>query len=505
MDGWIFKVINNNMANYKQPGYDPSKNGYWKGTVDGAPNFGYPKNYFYADTLRSVLIGFANFFNDLKVIRYNEYGEPVKTINVPIKFGPRMKSHDFRTELESGDKYYISLPNLTYRLDSMQFDSNRAKGIYEQRAFYSDELQSAGLVGDYEEMFWSDVQPTPYNITTTMELKAEKMTDAEQIVEQICARFNPACFFDLKEFWFFNKRRSIKMKLENVNWTIESESMGEEQWRQITVSFSFLIECVLYKPIRDAQIIERINTFINYDRDSYVYHGVTFGNVDGSLTTPYNFSKIYGVKVANAYVLDGNPETTYDPKTSAYTTIYKYKEIDELTTYDADAKRLSATITRWIPANKPEEGPKILHDRPILASADGVIAGYNQKTKEPIYAKKGDVIGYEPLFIDPSDTTTGFNPNVCSITYSGEWMTSAIYEPMNGWGQNNDKSIEFGSKVLIDKDGNPYSAYYSQYSEEGHYTSDSAKYPGPGIDYYYNIETDNGFRPKFDFSGGKYF
>lgn len=89
--------------------------------------------------------------------------------------------------------------------------------------------------------------------------------------------------------------------------------------------------------------------------------------------------------------------------------------------------------------------------------------------------------------------------------YADEWMTIKEYESMNGWGQNNDRSIEFGSKVLIDKDGNPYSAYYSQYSEEGNYTSDSAKYPSPSIDYYYNIETDNGFRPKFDFSGGKYF
>ena len=32
------------MANYTQEGYDPSLHGYWKGTADGAPNFGYPQN-----------------------------------------------------------------------------------------------------------------------------------------------------------------------------------------------------------------------------------------------------------------------------------------------------------------------------------------------------------------------------------------------------------------------------------------------------------------------------
>ena len=50
------------MANYTQPGYDPSLHGYWKGTADGAPNFGYPANYYYADTMRSLFIGFENFF-----------------------------------------------------------------------------------------------------------------------------------------------------------------------------------------------------------------------------------------------------------------------------------------------------------------------------------------------------------------------------------------------------------------------------------------------------------
>ena len=186
------------MANYTQEGYDPSLHGYWKGTADGAPNFGYPQNYFYADTIRSLFIGFENFFNELKVIRYNKFGEPVKTINVPIKFGPRNKSHDFRTEQESGNKYYISLPNLAYRLDSMQFATERAKGIYETRAFYNSDLERAGLVCDQQDKFWSDVQPVPYNISVSMEANCEKMTDAEQIVEQIAVRFQPAAFFDVR-------------------------------------------------------------------------------------------------------------------------------------------------------------------------------------------------------------------------------------------------------------------------------------------------------------------
>ena len=480
------------MSNYTQAGYDPSLHGFWKGTADDAPNFGYPQNYFYADTMRSLFIGFENFFNELKVIRYNKFGEPVKTIDVPIKFGPRNKSHDFRTEQESGKKYYISLPNLVYRLDSMQFASERAKGIYETRAFYNKDLENAGLVCDQQEKFWSDVQPVPYNISVSMEANCEKMTDAEQIVEQIAVRFQPAAFFDVKEFWFFNKRRSIKMKLESMNWEIQSESMGEEEWRQIKVSFTFTMEAFLYKPIKDAQIIEKINTYITLNRGDYLYHAATFGNKDGSLTNPYKFSKIYQTKVGPTYVLNGSPKTVLIPSsisgipTSAYVTTYQYRETDDLTTYDEDAKLLTAVSSIWIPETVTASGASMLHHRPVTAHSGDYLCSIDGV---PVYAKHdGELSGY----IDDVSTD-----------YTNEWLTLKSYSSLSGFGHNNDQTISFGSKTLRDQYNNPYSAYYSQFTEEGTYTSDEKEYKEGDYDYYYKV-TKQGLKPKIDFDGSKY-
>lgn len=492
------------MANYTQPGYDPSLNGYWRGVADGAENFGYPPNYFYADTMRSLFIGFENFFNELNVIRYNKFKEPVKIINVPIKFGPRNKSHDFRTEQESGQKYYISLPNLTYRMDSMQFATERAKGIYETRAFYNKNLEDAGLICDMQEKFWSDVQPVPYNITVSMDANCEKMSDAQQIVEQIAVRFQPAAFFDVKEFWFFNKRRSIKLKLETMNWEIQSDSMGEEDWRQIKVTFTFNMEAFLYKPIKDAQIIEKINTYLRLNKGDYLYHGVTFGNKDGTLTTPYDFSKIYKTKVAPSYVLNGMPKTEIvkttvkGVETSAYVTRYDYRETDELTTYDEDAKLLMKTTTTWIPSGISAEGPVAIHERPIYASADCII------NSQPV--KKGDLIGYKPLFLDPHNKYSGYNPEVVNSIYTGEWMTVKEYMSLSGYGNLDDQTVTFDNKTLIDQYNIPYSAYFSQYNEEGNYTSDSADFKNGGYTFYYKNElNDNGYNRNIDFSDGKYF
>ena len=97
------------MSNWTEDNYDPSTHQWKKGWVDGDVYGGYPTNYFYSDSIRNILIGFGNFFNNVYVIRYDEHGVPIKKIQVPLKFGPRMKSHDFRVEQESGKKYYITL------------------------------------------------------------------------------------------------------------------------------------------------------------------------------------------------------------------------------------------------------------------------------------------------------------------------------------------------------------------------------------------------------------
>ena len=479
------------MANYTQNGYDPSLNGYWRGTIDGAPNNGYPINYYYADTTRSLFIAFGNFFNDIKVIRYNKFLEPVKTIDVPIKFGPRMKSHDFRVEEESGKKYYISLPNLTYRLDSMEFASERAKGIYEERAFYESDLNMAGISGDMQDRFWSDVQPVPYNLSISMDANCEKMSDALQIVEQIAVRFQPAAFFDLKEFWFLNKRRSIKMKLNSINWNIDSDSMGEEDWRRITVSFTFNIEAVFYKPIKNARIIEHINTYLTMNKGDYIYHSAVFGNKDGSLDNKFDFSKIYNTRVGNIYKLAELPKTTHyynnDGVATAHYTIYKYEKTEDITTYDADSKQLMAVSSIFVPRTTPLAASALPEDRRY----ENYIL--NDKTHE--YEPIVEYVYMNDEYVDKSLVTV----------YSGVYQNIKYYRSMSGLNEFNDNTVTFGNKSLINEDGILYPAYYSTYYEDGSYAPTSALQKELKKDFTYNVTGGEGGKSvDTTFIGSKY-
>ena len=355
----------NTMANYTQPGYDISENGYWKGTTTG-PNRGWPNNYYCAETMRSIGIAFTNFFNELYAVRRNEFGEPIKKIRVPIKFGPRMKSFDFRKQLESGKEYYISYPNLAWRFDGMSFDAERFSGQYAERAFYNDTLDDLGFDYKMTERFWKDVQPVPYNINISMELKCDLMSDAMDVTEQICTRFTPENYLNIKEFWFFNKRRSIKLTLNgDPGWQIESESMGEEDKREITVSFNFQVAAYLYKPIKDAVIIDKINLYMNAAKSDEVWHEELKGNYSGSVKEKYDFEDLYNCKLSKAsaisavnyeYLINGEPYSGAPIDYSAasalgqeitWKTSFTYKPTDDWVFYPEGSRLIKEKIITW--------------------------------------------------------------------------------------------------------------------------------------------------------------
>lgn len=355
MSNWI---ENTGITDPNKPKYDPSTHQYKKGWIDGHPRGGYPSNYFFADTIRSVVIGFGNYFNDVCVIRYNEKGEPIKQIQVPLKYGPRMKSHDFRVEQESGKKYYIQLPNMTYRVDSIAFASDRYAGAGETRGFYNKYFEVHGIDYIMANKFWADIHPVPYNITISMEAKTEHISDAYQIMEQILVRFAPESYFDLKEFWFINERRSIKMKCDSSNIEMTTD-FGEEDKREITVSFTFTVEAWLYKPIKETYIIDEIVTKLGVNNKLDMTETMK-GNYDGSFTNRHDLSYQFGTKIGRVSALlpiEKQPKPIHSLTGWYYE--YEYEELPDITNYPAGSKLLKSktirndnTSAQWIDINQ---------------------------------------------------------------------------------------------------------------------------------------------------------
>lgn len=460
------------MSNWTQSGYDPSEHKFRKGEIDIEPNGGYPQNYFYVDTIRSIVIGFGNFFNDLYVIRYDENGEPIKRIQVPVKFGPRMKSHDFRVEQESGKKYYIPLPNITYRIDSWNFAAERYAGGGEPRNFYSNFFEKNGVDYILTNKFWQDIQPVPYNISISMEAKTEHVSDAYQIAEQILTRFAPESYFDLKEFWFLNLRRSIKLRCESSNIEINTD-FGEEDKREVTVSFTFTAEAFFYKPIQDSHIIDKIVTQLNSTNTATT--NILEGNYnpydeDGNynrnmlLVKRHNFSENFGTKIGYVSALkpfEEQPPIQTDNEKIIQT--YEYEETTDVTNYPTGSKILTAMCTykdtdktiwnnyRWLEALSATN-PSVHW---VDDTKGGLVTGWN-KTYWSVTGDSLDVTGikedgkkiyqiyYNPKYIaEPKEYNTE-GELISDTKYGGTIIKE--YDNIFGYGDFNDNSLQFNTK-----------------------------------------------------------
>jgi hypothetical protein len=221
-------------------------------------------SYYYPATIRAVVTSVLAFFNDIHVHRLDDHGVLVKDLTIPIKFGPVDKSFQFRAEKEFGATYYISLPNITFALTNIQYDSDRAMGVNEIRTFYDDKI---GL--DNLNDFWTDVQPTPYDLTFSMQILTESMDDWCQIMENILPYFKPAVYLRVKEFSFLDIERDLQMTLSNVATDFLMEQ-GEEDKRYVNGSLDFTVKCVLYTPVKNAKIIKQIQSrYLAYDGDNY--------------------------------------------------------------------------------------------------------------------------------------------------------------------------------------------------------------------------------------------
>ncbi len=253
--------------NWKTPGYDPSKNGWWRASLgQEASNFGYPNTYLFADSMRAVVQAFGKHFSNLWVVHYDENGYPRKKIQVPIKFGPRSKAYDFRKEQEmkakTGRTYYIPQPNMTYKITGTQYDESRAVSVDTVRTFYDTALMKRGVEYSQLDLLWQDTSPVPYIVNIELNANCETMSDAMQIWEQICGQFSPDINLNVKEFWFIDIPRNIKVILESTNFEF-NEDFGEEDKREINVKFQFKIECVIYTGIQDGSIIDQIRVILN--------------------------------------------------------------------------------------------------------------------------------------------------------------------------------------------------------------------------------------------------
>lgn len=218
-------------------------------------------SYFYPETLRSVTVSLLERFSHVQVHRFNkERTSVVKVIDVPLTFAPVEKAQqdrteDYTVEPESlGQRYYMQIPRLALNLNGIAYAPDRATGVNDYR-YFQDNTGDQQVINN----MFRDYQPTPYNLTYTLFIRTDSMSDFSQIIENIIPYFNPKLYLRVKEFSFLNLERDYSVILNDVSPTFTDE-LDKHSKRQIDGTITFTVEAWMYRPLDTAKLVKVIKT-----------------------------------------------------------------------------------------------------------------------------------------------------------------------------------------------------------------------------------------------------
>jgi hypothetical protein len=207
-------------------------------------------------TLRKYIIYFGTLFNNISVNRYDNSGNLIQTMKVPLNYGPREK---FLARLDGNPNLQrpiaIQLPRMSFEITGIYYDPHR-KLPMTNKITAPDPSDPSGVLYQY--------MPVPYNIDMTLSIMVKNAEDGAYIVEQILPYFNPMWSATLNLVPEMNIKHDIPITLDNI--VCEDTYEGDFQSRRAIIwTLNFTLKGYFFGPSISANtgIIKQINTNIS--------------------------------------------------------------------------------------------------------------------------------------------------------------------------------------------------------------------------------------------------
>lgn len=201
----------------------------------------------YRGTMRNYVIAFGSLFDDIDIQRKNSMGEVIKTIRVPISYGPSQK-YISRINFDAKSSSLI-LPRLSFEISGITYDSSRKLS------------KLGGYVGTTEDGDKKTFvyNPVPWDINMTLSLLVKNAEDGTQILEQILPFFVPSFIVPIKEVEELGIVRDTPIVLNSVS--VSDDYEGDYSTRRVLEwSLDFTIKGYLYGSSKESPIIRSAET-----------------------------------------------------------------------------------------------------------------------------------------------------------------------------------------------------------------------------------------------------
>lgn len=215
-------------------------------------------NYFYHKSIQKTVTAFGTLFNNIQIRHFNDAGDPISTLKVPLAYGPTQKFLARIEQQPSGDrKIALTLPRMSFEMTSIDYDAQRKSSVIQ--TFSSPRTDTGKPAKIYT--------PTPYNIGFELSIMSKLQDDVLQIVEQILPFFQPAFNVTIRLVPEINEVRDIPIILNRVGFRDDYE--GDYSTRRIIIyTLSFTAKTYLFSEVpSDSQgLIKKVQ--VDYATDA---------------------------------------------------------------------------------------------------------------------------------------------------------------------------------------------------------------------------------------------
>jgi hypothetical protein len=241
---------------------------------------------YYNRTIRKLVVGFGNLFNDITMVKYNPDLTESERFLVPIAYAAK-ESYVMRLEqdLDLDKKVQMTLPRLSFEMTGLTYDMSR-----KQNTNIKNFASTPGGVK-------SQYNPVPYNFDFNLYLYVRNIEDGTQVLEHIIPFFTPDYTIKLNMVPELGIIKEIPVILNSCSSDITYEGNREKDPRMIIWTLNFTVKgyifgkstntslinhsiTSIYNQVTDADIVEfSINSSSGtgtYQVGEIVYQGYTF-------------------------------------------------------------------------------------------------------------------------------------------------------------------------------------------------------------------------------------
>lgn len=234
---------------------------------------------FYHGTIRKYVILFGTLFNDLYINRPDTTHDTIRTVKVPISYGPKDKTlARIKADPNLNRQVAMTLPRMSFEMISSNYAGDR-KLVTVNRNVKVNPDNSEQLLYQYN--------PVPYDFTFELNIMVQNADDGTRILEQILPFFTPDWTTTVNLIPELGLKYDIPIILSSVDSTDTYEGDYETR-RALIWTLTFTLKGFVFGPTRKSEAIKTAITKAfaagsNFDLELF---GIVDG--DGNVVTAGN-------------------------------------------------------------------------------------------------------------------------------------------------------------------------------------------------------------------------